>query len=49
VCTTFSHNITFTKRGPRDQIDELTNEVLAECNRNPVTINSECSRNLSCR
>jgi len=48
VCRTNSHNIPFEVRGPRDQIDQLTQQVLNQCTQNPVTINTECSQNLHC-
>jgi hypothetical protein len=48
VCRTTSHNIQFEAHGPRDQVDNVTREVLNQCTQNPVTNNNECSQNLHC-
>jgi hypothetical protein len=48
VCRTHSHNIPFQAHGPRDQVDNVTRDVLNQCTQNPVTVNAECTQNLHC-
>jgi len=48
VCRTTSHNIPFEAHGPRDQVDDVTRQVLNQCTQNPVTVNAECTQNLHC-